>query len=55
MLEIIAALFFGLFCMILGFYGGYLLSENKNLKSILADYELEDTRYELERQFDEPD
>lgn len=55
MFEVILGLFFGLICMVLGFYGGYLLCDNKNLKEVLGQYELEDTRYNLERQFDEPD
>lgn len=55
MLQVIAALIFGLICLGIGFYSGFLLADNKNLKERLAEYILEDNRYELERQFDEPD
>lgn len=48
-------LMFGLICMILGFYGGYLLADNKHFKSMLDQYEVEDARYNLERSYDEPD
>lgn len=59
-MEFLAVLFFGLFCMMLGFYGGYMLSENKNLTllrlievqnltEIIAQYEDDETRYGLER------
>lgn len=59
MFPIIAALFtllvFSLLCFFLGFYGGYLLADNKNMKERLEDYAIDDARYELERQFDDPD
>lgn len=52
MFSVILALFFGLICMVMGFYGGYMLSENKNLKDTLEQYETEDFRYNLEQQFE---
>lgn len=55
MFSVVAALIFGLLCLFLGFYGGYLLAENKNMKERLEEYAMDDVRYELERQFDEPD
>lgn len=55
MLAIIAALVFGLACLFMGFYAGYLLAENRNMKERLEEYAIDDVRYELERQFDEPD
>lgn len=50
-LGLLFALGFGVVCMALGFYAGYLLSENKNLKEILDQYEDEDIRMGLERMF----
>lgn len=55
MFSVVAALIFGFLCLFLGFYAGYLLSENKNMKERLEEYAMDDVRYELERQFDEPD
>ena len=53
LLMTLFGLIFGLICMTLGFYGGYLLADNKNLKSILDQYEVEDARYNLERMMDD--
>lgn len=59
MFPVIAALIilfvFSLLCLCLGFYAGYLLAENKNLKERLEEYAIDDARYELERQFDDPE
>lgn len=54
-LTIAFGLIFGFICMIIGFYGGYMVTEIKHLKSILDQYELEDARYNLERSFEDPD
>lgn len=62
-MEFLAVLFFGLFCMGLGFFTGFTVNEVRNLEkirtietnnllSIIAQYEDDEIRFGLERAYD---
>ena len=59
MITFFSSLFFGILGLCLGFFCGFILCDNNNLRAVLREYQFaqddEDNRNRLEQLFDNPD